>query len=146
MVLDIKKGMYIASHFDVSTPKDCAVLYSISYQKTTKNRDDAYNYVKTHQGFKTLDDTPCGKTLCDLGYQSTNDIASEDLKEIWKIASERFIAGACGNLTAFVENADKRSTFCKVEMPAVLKNKNIKTINGIDKFLFAEKQKIKLAI
>ena len=139
MSLDIKEGMHIATDFDVATEKDCAVLYSISYQKTTKNRDDAYAYVKTHKPCKTLDDTPCGKTLCEKGYQSTNDVAREKLKQIWKIASERFIAEASGDITAFVENANPKSTFSSVEIPAILKNEKIKTINRIDKLMFLQK-------
>ena len=136
MSLDFLNGLHIAKTFSVETEENRAVLYSISYQPTTQNRDDAYEYVKTHQNMQTLDDTPCGKTLCDLGYQSSMDIAPSELKKIWHLASERFIAAASGDLKAFVEGADKRSTFCSVEAPAILKNDKIKTINGIDKRVF----------
>ena len=136
MSLDFLEGLHMAETLPVHTEKNQAVLYSISYQPTTKNRDEAYEYVKTHLGAQTLDDTPCGKTLCNLGYQSTMDIAPDALKKIWHTASERFIAAASGNLKAFVNGADKRSTFCSVEVPAILKNDKIKTINSIDKFVF----------
>ena len=136
MSVNFLQGLHIAENFSVETKKDLAVLYSISYLPNTKNRDMAYEYVKTHFGAKTLDDTPCGKELCDQGYATTMDIASDDLKKIWHMASKRFIAAASGNITAFVEGADKRSTFCSVEAPAILKNANIKTINGIDKHIF----------
>ena len=135
----IEEGIHIATDFDVATNKDGAVLYSVSYQKTKKNRDDAYLYVNTHKNCQTLDHTPCGKTLCERGYQCTNDVASDVLKKIWKIASERFVAEASGNITAFVDNADQRSTFCMVEIPAILKNEKIITVNGIDKFVFLKK-------
>lgn len=136
MSLDFKRGLHIAENFSVQTAENMAVLYSVSYLPTTQNRDMAYQYVKTHLGTQTLDDTPCGKELCNQGYATTMDIAPADLKKIWHIASARFIAAASGNLTAFVEDADKRSAFCSVEVPAILKNDNIKTINGIDKHIF----------
>ena len=141
MVLHFKEGMKIAQEFDVSTEPNCAVVYSISFLATTQNRDMAYAYVKTHKGYKTLDDTPCGKTLCEKGYQGTNDVATNEIKEIWKVASERFIGSASGNITAFVENADERSTFRRIELPNIIANKKIKTINGVDKFQFFQKFK-----
>jgi len=136
MSLDFQNGLHIAETFSVKTEKDQAVLYSISYQPTAKNKDMAYEYIKTHFGAQTLDDTPCGKELCNQGYATTMDIAPDALRKIWYTASERFIALASGNLTAFVEGADKRSTFCRIEVPAILKNDNIKTINGVDKHVF----------
>ena len=136
MSIDFLQGLKIAENFSVQTEENMAVLYSISYQATTKNRDMAYEYVKTHSGAQTLDDTPCGKELCNQGYATTMDIAPDALRKIWYTASERFAAAASGNLTAFVEGADKRSTFCRIEAPAILNNDNIKTINGIDKHVF----------
>ncbi|HCU59392.1 MAG TPA: hypothetical protein DIC64_05380 [Alphaproteobacteria bacterium] len=139
MCLNFEEGMKIAFEFDVSTAKDCAVVYSISFLKTAENRDKAYAYVKANKGCKTLDDTPCGKTLCEKGYQATNEVATDEIKKIWKVASERFIKSANGNLTAFADGADERSTFCTVEMPAILKNEKIKTINGIEKVEYLKK-------
>lgn len=136
MSLDFAHGLFIAETYLVQTKENSAVLYSISYLPTTENRDAAYQYVKTHTDAQTLDDTPCGKALCTQGFHSTADIASDELKQIWRIASERFIAAASGDVKAFVANADKRSTFCSVEAPAILKNDKIKTVNGVDKHLF----------
>ena len=136
MSLDFQNGLHIAETFSVETEEDQAVLYSISYQPTHKNKDLAYAYVQAHPRAKTLDDTPCGKTLCAEGYGATMDIAPDELKKIWYTASERFIAAASGNITAFVENADKRSTFCRIEAPAILKNTQIKTVNGVNKHIF----------
>ena len=136
MSLDFLHALHIAESFSVQTAEDAAVLYSISYLPTTKNREMAYQYVQTHYGAKTLDDTPCGKALCAEGYRATMDIAPDQLKQIWYKASERFIAAASGNIVAFVDKADSRSTFCRVEIPAILKNKKIKTINGIAKEIF----------
>jgi hypothetical protein len=139
MSSELREGFDIAENFDVSTLKDCAVFYSISFLQTAKNRDLAYEYVKQHPNCKTLDHTPCGKTLCEKGYQSTDKETFEKYKLIWKTASERFVSAASGNITAFIEGADMRSTFCTVEIPNILANSKIKTINGVDKFEFLKK-------
>lgn len=129
----------IAQTADVSTLTDCAVVYSISYLPTKENRDKAYAFVEQNLQMKTLDHTPCGQKLIELGCGATNDIASDKLKELWAIASKRFIMEASGNITAFVNNADQRSTFVSIEQPCILENKNIQTINGIDKTIFFNK-------
>ena len=59
--------------------------------------------------------------------------------EIWRLASRRFIDCASGNVTAFVDNADPRSVFRSEELPAILRNPKILTINGVDKFAFASR-------
>jgi len=133
MILNYQEGLKIAESFDVKTSKDCAVVYSVSFLPTKENKEKAYAYVKTHIGCKTLDDTICGKILCAKGFQCTNDTATAEVKKIWKIASERFIMSASGNITAFVKGADKRSTFYHIEMPKILENEKIKTINGVNK-------------
>ena len=46
---------------------------------------------------------------------------------------------ASGNVTAFVDNADPRSVFRSEELPAILRNPKILTINGVDKFAFASR-------
>ena len=48
------------------------------------------------------------------------------------------IAKASGNITVFVDGADARSVFRSVELPAILQNPNIDSINGKDKNKFAK--------
>ena len=132
----------IAETADVSTPKDSVVLYSISYQKTPKNKQNALEYMKNNPSAKMLDNTECGRLLIELGLETGNDNPPEELLKIWAIASKRFILSASGNITAFVDNANKRSTFISVELPLILQNEKILSINGIDKFEFAKQWKI----
>ncbi len=127
----------IAEEEDVTTPPNSVVLYSISYQPTDANKRAALHFLQTHRGFYTLDDTPCGKKLMALGLETGNENPDPELLKIWALASQRFIKAASGNITAFVENADKRSTFVSVELPLILQNERIVQINGIDKFTFA---------
>ena len=127
----------IAATEDVSTPADSVVLYSISYQPTDANKRAALQHIAAHKGSYTLDDTVCGKKLMALGLETGNENPPAELMQIWATASRRFILAASGNVTAFVENADKRSTFVSVELPLILQNEKIALINGTDKFEFA---------
>lgn len=132
-------ALYIAENFDVVTPKDKVVLYSISYLPTRENKDKALAFLKEHEDFFTLDDTPCGKQLISLGLETGSGTPEAEILKIWAIASKRFIQSASGNVTAFVDNADERSTFVSVELPQILKNDKINTVNNEDKFKFAER-------
>ena len=84
------------------------------------NKISAKEYVKANDKAKMLDDTPCGKALIDLGLDGkVNDVA-EAITKIWKIASSRYINSASGNITAFVDGADERSTFCTTELNDIM--------------------------
>lgn len=128
----------IAATEDVSTPPNSVVLYSISYQPTDINKRMALKYIAEHAGSYTLDDTICGQKLMSMGLETGNENPAAELMQIWATASRRFILAASGNVTAFVENADKRSTFVSVELPLILQNDKIALINGIEKFKFAQ--------
>ncbi|MGN0912162.1 MAG: hypothetical protein ACI4OE_02540 [Alphaproteobacteria bacterium] len=128
----------IAQNADVSTPKDSVVLYSISYLPTRENKDLAMAYLQSHPECRTLDNTPCGKELIALGLETGSGCPDTEILKVWALASARFIAAASGNVTAFVKNADPRSTFVSVELPHILQNDKIQLINGQDKHLFAK--------
>lgn len=131
----------IAETADVSTPENSIVLYSISYQKNDANKRRAMAFLQENPQAKTLDNTECGQKLIALGLETGNKNPDSELLKIWAIASARFIKAAKGNITAFADNADKRSTFVSVELPLLLENENVQTINGQDKFLFAKQFK-----
>lgn len=134
------EGLKVAKTFDVATPCDGLVVYSISYQPTKVNRDLAFDYVSKNQGKMMLDHTPCGAKLLELGLASSDTgLSDEDVVLIWKEASKRLIENATGNVTAFVEGADPRSVFCSMELPTLLTNSKVTTINGIDKLKFSKK-------
>ncbi len=134
----LAKAYEIAQNEDVATPADSVVLYSISYLPTRENKDKAMAYLKSHSESRTLDDTPCGKKLIALGLETGSGCPDSEILKVWAIASARFIAAASGNVLAFVENADPRSTFVSVELPHILQNDKIKMINGIAKETFAK--------
>lgn len=132
------RAMKIAETFEVGSSKDCVVLYSISFLPTKENKDAAFDYIKNNPSSMMIDHTPCGKALNDL-LGDGNDLDEQDkmkVADIWAVASKRFIAEASGNITAFVKNADPRSVFRSVELPAIMKNDKISTINWVDKNQF----------
>lgn len=133
-----KRAKYIAEHDDVKTPKDCLVLFSISFLPTKENKEKAFKHIAEHPQKQMIDHTPCGKKLEEMNLSAHPDQISEaEIYEIWHIASQRLIQEASGNITAFVEKSHPKSTFRTVELPAILNNDRITTINSKDKWEFA---------
>lgn len=133
------KALKVARTYDVTSPVNGVVLYSVSFLPTKKNREQAFNYTKNYSSKMVIEHTDCGAKLVELGLCSNDSgLTDEETAEIWSIASKRFIAGAQGEVVAFVENADPRSIFCRMELPNLLANPNINKINGVDKFVFAK--------
>ena len=132
------QAKHIAETFDVTTDKDCLVLFSISFLPTKENKIKAFNHIKTHPDKKMIDHTPCGQKLEELNlFSRPDEITCEQAHDVWYIASRRLIAAASGNITAFVDDAHPDSTFRKIELPAILDNPRITTINNLDKQKFA---------
>ncbi len=133
-----QQALKIAENDDVATLRDSVVLYSVSFLPTRENKDNAFAYVAKTKGATMIDQTPCGRRLVKLGLDDIelNDEDKLKVAEVWKIASRRFIAEASGNVTAFVANADPRSVFRSMELPEIMKNPKILSINGIEKNIF----------
>ena len=129
----------VAQSYDVTTPKDCLVLYSVSFLPTKENQKQALEFVSQHPQCMTIEQTDCGQKLLEMGLGGTNSgLTSQELAQIWGIASARMIQNASGEIHAFVKNADARSVFCSIELPNILLNPQITTINGEDKHTFAQ--------
>lgn len=137
----LEQGIQIAQTYDVSTKENSVVVYSISYQQSTKNRDDAINFIKNNPNKMLIEHTECGAKLVEMGFESSNTLNCDDIKTIWAIASRRFINAAKGDIIAFVDNAHPESVFMSVELPNILNNPNISTINNMDKNIFAQQLK-----
>ncbi|MBP5214949.1 MAG: hypothetical protein J6039_00110 [Alphaproteobacteria bacterium] len=134
---ELELAREIAETADVSSAPNSVVLYSTSYQPTDVNKREALQYMAEHKGCSWLDNTECGQKLIALNLATDYKNPEGELMKIWARASERFIAQASGNITAFVAGADPRSTFVTVELPTLLKNDKIVTVNGTDKYEFA---------
>ena len=137
----LNEGLKVAQTYDVSSKEDSVVVYSISFQNNSLNRDKAFDFITKNPDKMLIEHTECGSKLVEMGFESVISLDHEDVMMIWAEASRRFIASAKGNITAFVDNAHPQSTFRSVELPNILKNENIKTINGLDKYKFADRFK-----
>ena len=134
------KALEVARSYNVQTPENGIVLYSVSYQPTKENRDQALAYAARHPDKMVIEHTDCGAKLVEMGLLSSDSgLTPDEIAEVWSIASKRFIDGGRGNVTAFVTGADARSVFRRQELPSILENPNITKINGEDKFSFAKK-------
>ena len=129
----------VAETYDISTPENGLVLYSISFLPTKENKEQAFKYVREHQGSVTIENTLCGAKLVEMFRLWGDSFSKDEIVLLWDIASQRMIKKAKGNITAFVKGADPRSVFCRVELVSILENPLITTINGKDKYLFAKK-------
>lgn len=129
----------VAKTYDVQTEPDSLVLYSVSFQPTKENKIKAFEHIKDNPGKVMLDHTPCGVKMINLGLENGRcNLKPEEIAYLWKVASRRLLEAASGNITAFVKNADERSVFRSMELPTILANDKIKTINGQDKFIFVK--------
>ncbi|MDD4557290.1 MAG: hypothetical protein PHE89_08235 [Alphaproteobacteria bacterium] len=129
-----EEAVQIASSRSVETAENSVVLFSISYLPTEENKQKAYAFLKDNPEKTIIDNTPCGQALMTLSLHAK--LPLEKVCEIWKICSKRFIEQAKGEVIAFVEGADSRSVFYSIELPELLRNKHLTTINGVDKFEF----------
>ncbi len=133
------EAMHVAGSYDVTTPENSVVLYSVSFQPTKENRDMAFAFVKAHPEKMMIEHTDCGAKLVEMGLAGSGcGLKDEEIADVWAIASKRFISSAQGEITAFVDNADPRSVFVRMELPTLLINEKIHTVNGIDKKKFAK--------
>lgn len=133
-------AMHIAKTYDVTTPKDKLVLYSVSFLPSKINRELAYSFILQYPQFVSLDHTPCGRKLIELKLnRSEGGLTPNEITQIWDIASERLIQNASGSVKAFVEGANPQSTFCRIELPNLLNNTEITMINDEDKYIFASR-------
>lgn len=129
-----QRAMQIARNADVSTACNCAVVYSVHFLPTDENKLKALAYIGANPQMMMIDHTDCGKKLISL--QLEKYFTDDEIAAIWAVASKRYIAAASGNITAFVDGADYRSVFITTELPEILRNPKIYTINGIQKEKF----------
>lgn len=130
----LAQAMHIAETADVTTPPGRLVLYSVSYLPTQANRVLALAHLSEHPGCVTIELTEAGRALEALDLFAPRSALPKARAYLpWFAASRRLVAAASGDVRAFVEGADRRSTFLSVELPAIMRNPAIPTINGAPK-------------
>lgn len=115
----------IVKHGDFATPKDRAVFYS-----GPGNRNRALHTAQN--GGVPIDATPGGTALNGENlYGEFSGFTNKEADMIWSQASEKFANGASGNITAFVRGASPDRLFGATELPLLLKNDKVLSINGV---------------
>ncbi len=120
-------ALKIAQELDVQTNIDSLVLFSVSKQPSKMNKYKAINYVIDNPDKTILDFTDCGLTLTNMDLDKY--LTEDEIYKVWSMASKRLIDAASGDVTAFIDNAHPASVFRMVELPAILKNPQITSIN-----------------
>jgi hypothetical protein len=122
--------------FDVSTLPDRAIFYSGVDRAVTRMmpEHDGKNwklaeFVSGHIGFCNLEGTLGGSWLFK---QNLSHLTENERNEIWASASIKFAQAARGNVTAYVEGAREDKIFRTHELPALLANLKVSSINQRD--------------
>jgi hypothetical protein len=122
----------VARRGDTSTPKNGSVFYSgVDPMTGLKNRDRAEAATIGRLRMR-IDETPAGKALNDLNlYGRFSETSPADANQIWNNASRRFANDASGDVVAYVRGANPDRVFARTELPALVNNTNVTSINGI---------------
>lgn len=121
----------LVRHGDIECLKDRAVFYS-----NARNRKAAQDFCRKNfqAGFMTVTDLPLYKKLAEIPlFGSDSPFPREEAVDISALLSTRFAEAAKGNIVLFYDKVSDRSTFFTVELPVLLDNGNVTTINGVPK-------------
>lgn len=94
------------------------------------NRAQAEHWADAHSGI-TIEQTSAGVMLESANLEKTFD--KKFSGEIWTEASRQYASTLSGDVKAFVMEADKSDVFFQTELPELLKNENVTSINGVPK-------------
>ena len=138
---DLQEEFQAAKTYSVDS-NGRAVVYS---GDNGKNHSRALEY----KGTIPLDRTEAGKKLNGVyernakRYPYPKDLVKREQmsNQIMSVASKRYAQNAKGDVKTFVCGARPNSVFRKTELPTLLKNKNVTSINGIDRNTLAKMHK-----
>ena len=127
-----------AARFNVSSFNNKAVFYS---GDNDKNKARAL----AQKGLNPIDRTFAGKKLAGINerYRQRFGLLEGDRRsnKVWTLASKRYAQNARGSVKTFVCGSRPNSVFRKTELPTLLKNQKVTSINGIDRNTLAKMHK-----
>lgn len=110
-----------------ATDKSKAVFYS-----GPGNRDRALAAAKS-RGAQPIDVIDGGRALNEQNLYSKHNPLYAEADTYWGQASEKYAREASGDIVAYVDGARPDRVFAQKELPILLENPNVKTINGLDR-------------
>lgn len=119
-----------SEQFDVRTEPGQAVYYSgILPESQRRNRELAERFC-VNIGFSHIGNTIGGKALTEY-IAHDKSLSNSQRESLWAVASKRYAEQAVGDITAFVNGAEEHRVFYSVELPALLRNENVTSINSV---------------
>jgi hypothetical protein len=127
-----KNYIRAAPDADFAAPegKTTAVVYS---GFDDLNRQFAQQDCKVNSAGYTIEDTAIGKRLEQADLFHDKELTRSEAYEVWRVASEQFSKNAKGDIETHVIDARPDSIFRETELPALLENQNVTSINGISR-------------
>jgi RHS repeat-associated protein len=120
---------FLAKRLPVSTGVDKAVFYSGAGMQD-KALAFASSMAKT-----PIDKTIGGRVLAKLNL--FDHLSYPEARRPWEMMSQRYAEQASGNVSAFISNVTSGTgVFAKTELPALMDNPAVHTINGASKSFF----------
>lgn len=123
----------VIKHADLSLPPGKTVLYSGQHPLGIPARQLAEKHAAASPGMQTLEQTEVGRWLDTENLWDKNHPLFAERQRAWRAISERFASQAQGNVTAVTKNSMTDSVFRSTELPALMKNGAVDSINGIPK-------------
>lgn len=139
------KVFLISEHFSVTSPKDRSIFYSGFDPDILRNPTlpplknwQLANLLSGAAGFTRFEHTPGGRVL-QSDYDSNRDKFNESAwKIIWSLGSAKFAYNVRGNVTAITNGAKLEGVFLETELPILMENKRVTSINCFPKQLLKE--------
>lgn len=99
-----------------------------------RGREQAAQY-----GIKVLDDMPIGIWLDDLNlknyfnniFGNEGDLVKAAVTKVWATVSEELVKGAYGKAVTAICGADQKRVFTKYELPQLVKETKLETVNSL---------------
>lgn len=123
----LNQALNIACYQDASSPTGKAVFFSGAAEKR-----QAAEFCRKNPGYKHVCMTDALQAFDRLElFKNMPPLTIGEIYDIGDMISERFASEASGNVTAFIGPKCKpHGTFLRVELPALLNNPGVTTING----------------
>lgn len=128
-ILETVKALQIIESSPMDEIHDGAVFFA-----GKRNRQVATHFCSINREHMTMLDTDLYRQLREIplfGQESV--IPLEEAVDISALASVKFAQAASGNVVSFFDKVSDRSTFFTIELPALLLNDKVTTINGTPK-------------
>ncbi len=126
-------AMRVAKGLPADTPKDRLLITSLGTDVPAVGPVSSTG-AGGDRGLVRVEDTACGKALTEMNLYGENSALTRPLADrVWREVHRRVSEQARGDVTVLASGAHPRSDFARVELPALLANPEVSTINGGDK-------------